>query len=66
MKQEHKAKLKRRPLPLHTIPEVARYLGRCDRTVRRLIRAGKLHVIPWGISSMVTEQELDRVLREGF
>jgi excisionase family DNA binding protein len=51
---------------LLTVPEAAACLRKSDRTVRRVIKAGKLRVIPWGGSKMIHSRELERILREGF
>jgi excisionase family DNA binding protein len=59
-------KLDRQQLPVHSIHEVAQYLGRCDRTIRNAIAAGKLKVLPWGGSRVIHQRELERVCREGF
>jgi excisionase family DNA binding protein len=47
-----------------TVPEAARRIGRDAETVRRWIRAGKLHARKVGTQHLIEESDLEQALAE--
>ena len=50
----------------HTVEEVAGKIKYHPESVRRLIRQGRIHALPFGTSWRVSHAELVRILTEGL
>lgn len=51
---------------LFSIREVGEMTGKCDRTLRRAVRAGKIQKVQLGASVMIPRREFQRILRHGL
>ena len=51
---------------LYTTDELARQIQYHQETIRRLIREGKIHAIPFGRTYRISAEEVARILKEGL
>jgi excisionase family DNA binding protein len=51
---------------IYSVGYVGALLGKCDRTLYRAIRAGKIQAIRMGGSIGISESELQRICERGF
>ena len=51
---------------IHSVGYVAALLGKCDRTLYRAIRAGRIRVIRFNNSLGIPADEVKRICEKGF
>jgi hypothetical protein len=61
-----KAKKKAKTPKVYTLAEVAEFLGFSGRSIRDFVKVGLIHAFPNPTWMVVTEDELQRVIREGI
>jgi len=65
-KTGNKAKKRAKGPKVYTLAEVAEFLGFSGRSIRDFVKVGLIHAFPNPTWMVVTEEELQRVIREGL
>jgi hypothetical protein len=65
-KTKNKAKKRAKGPKVYTLAEVAEFLGFSGRSIRDFVKVGLIHAFPNPTWMVVTEEELQRVIREGL